>query len=543
MATVSFTAPEPGAWALDRSHYPGGTTPIIEALMEHSMERGMRRVFAELGTPADTLRARFVHGFMYTRLRPLLAPDKAVTKLPPLPILRIAARLHPAFRRRARTARRTLVERPWLAVVDRWHGELRPALVAANLRFQAVEPTALDDAALQAHADALVDHCRAQLETHFWLHGYDLGPLANYVHSCIGWGIAPVRALAALANASPSTSSPVRRLVRLRALVDASGERPTSLDDVRAVSPNAAALLDEHLREHGHHLVTRYDIDGLTLRELPGTVLASILDAHEPATIDHEGIAAELRGAVPVEQRAAFDELLSDARGVMDLRDDNGPMTYEWPAGLLRRALLAAGTRLAQRGALADPEHVFELTVAEAAHLFTGDGPTAAEAAARAVDRAERARLDPPPTLGDVELTPPLDVLPDPLPRLVAMVQTALEQLGMVGERAADGLVGAGIGTASYTGRVRRAETPEEAIDLMEPGDVLVVRATSPAFNAVLALAGAVVTADGGPLSHAAVLARELGIPAVVGASGALDLVDGSTVEVDPIAGRVRVID
>ena len=47
---------------------------------------------------------------------------------------------------------------------------------------------------------------------------------------------------------------------------------------------------------------------------------------------------------------------------------------------------------------------------------------------------------------------------------------------------------------------------------------MLVVRATSPAFNAVLAIAGAVVTAEGGPLSHAAVLARELGIPAVVGA-------------------------
>jgi rifampicin phosphotransferase len=71
---------------------------------------------------------------------------------------------------------------------------------------------------------------------------------------------------------------------------------------------------------------------------------------------------------------------------------------------------------------------------------------------------------------------------------------------------------------------------------------VLVVRATSPAFNAVLSIAGAVVTAEGGPLSHAAVLARELGIPAVVGASGALDLQDGALVEVDPRVGAVRVL-
>lgn len=114
--------------------------------------------------------------------------------------------------------------------------------------------------------------------------------------------------------------------------------------------------------------------------------------------------------------------------------------------------------------------------------------------------------------------------------------------MGMDGTVGHDPLSGAGIGDTAYVGRVRRAESPEEAMTAMEPGDVLVVRATSPAFNSVLGLAGAVVTADGGVLSHAAVLARELGIPAVVGAAGALDLPDGATVEVDPRAGRVRVV-
>jgi len=72
---------------------------------------------------------------------------------------------------------------------------------------------------------------------------------------------------------------------------------------------------------------------------------------------------------------------------------------------------------------------------------------------------------------------------------------------------------------------------------------VLVVPCTTPAFNMVLAMAGAVVTAEGGALSHAAVLARELGIPAVIGAPRALlDIPDGATVEVDPVAGVVRVL-
>jgi pyruvate,water dikinase len=76
----------------------------------------------------------------------------------------------------------------------------------------------------------------------------------------------------------------------------------------------------------------------------------------------------------------------------------------------------------------------------------------------------------------------------------------------------------------------------------MEPGDVLVVRFTTPAYNTVLSIAGAIVTATGALLSHAAVMARELGIPAVIGASGALDIPDGASVEVDPVSGLVRVL-
>ena len=75
MVDVTWEAPGPGRWELDRSHMAGGTTPIMQALQEHSMPRGMRRIFRDLGTPADTLDARFVNGFMYTRLRPLIRPE------------------------------------------------------------------------------------------------------------------------------------------------------------------------------------------------------------------------------------------------------------------------------------------------------------------------------------------------------------------------------------------------------------------------------------------------------------------------------------
>ena len=104
-------------------------------------------------------------------------------------------------------------------------------------------------------------------------------------------------------------------------------------------------------------------------------------------------------------------------------------------------------------------------------------------------------------------------------------------------------LCGTGIGREAYRGRARVAVRPEDALALMEPGDVLVATFTTPAYNTVLTVAGAVVVEEGGALCHAAVMARELDIPAVVGAAGAMSRIpDGALVEVDPVAGVVRVL-
>ena len=212
--------------------------------------------------------------------------------------------------------------------------------------------------------------------------------------------------------------------------------------------------------------------------------------------------------------------------------------------GLLRRALGEAGRRLHERGLVRDPAHVVELHRDEVTVLIgSGQGPSPTALATRAARRARDAGLEPPPTLGPPEPEPPLELLPAPLRLMVAAVGAVLSQLGMTDRERPDPLRGTGVGTAAYRGRARRASNAEEALDAMEPGDVLVVPFTTPSYNTVLGLAGAVVTSEGGPLCHAAVLARELGIPAVIGAPGALvDIPDGAEVEVDPLSGRVTVL-
>jgi len=62
----------------------------------------------------------------------------------------------------------------------------------------------------------------------------------------------------------------------------------------------------------------------------------------------------------------------------------------------------------------------------------------------------------------------------------------------------------------------------------LEPGDILVCPVTTPAWNSLFPLLGGIVTKFGGPLGHTAVMAREFGLPAVVGVRSASSQWDGS---------------
>lgn len=544
---MAFEPPGPGMWNLDRSHYPGGTTAISQWLME-GCPTGMRPAFEELGMPAQTLDVRFVDGFMYSRLRPLIAPDRAATKQPPAAILRLVTRLHPGFRKRSTTAAKALVERPWRKVVADWESTTRPGLERQNDEFAAVDERSLGDAALADHIGRLMAYIRKNFELHFYLHAFDLGPIGLLLADCDRWGLDAHEVIPALAGASPSTSRPAEIMKELRRVVAGAGAKPRTLDEVRAVLPEASKLLDEYLARRGRMMVTRYDLDGRTLEEQPDVVVGAILEgSHEMADeVRAQELAAALREKVPAAERPRFDERLAEARATMDLRDDNGPNTVELPVGLLRHALLEAGRRLVERGRIATPHDLFELEPSEVVPMVRdGRGPSSQELLARAARRSELAALTPPAVLGPTEVQPPLDVLSPAHQVLVGAVQAVLVHMGMAAEGAPvkTPLQGVGIGAKPYQGTARVAMSPEEALDSMEPGDVLVVRFTTPAFNTVLSIAGAIITTEGALLSHAAVMARELGIPAIIGAAGALtEIPDGAQVEVDPAAGQVRVL-
>lgn len=115
----------------------------------------------------------------------------------------------------------------------------------------------------------------------------------------------------------------------------------------------------------------------------------------------------------------------------------------------------------------------------------------------------------------------------------------AMEAPPPAGDDRAGEVRGVGAAPGTYAGTAR-VILDESEFDRIESGDVIVCKVTSPSWNVVCAQAGAIVTDFGGQLSHPAIIAREFGIPAVVGTQSATRTIpDGATVRVDGTAGTV----
>ena len=125
--------------------------------------------------------------------------------------------------------------------------------------------------------------------------------------------------------------------------------------------------------------------------------------------------------------------------------------------------------------------------------------------------------------LGPPMPPPDTSVLPPSIRRVMDIIVAAVSNLEADPAVASATCVGSASGRAVHRGVARVAIDPDRVLDVMEPGDVLVAPWTAPTYNAVLAIAGGIVVQEGGLLSHAAVMARELGIPAVIGCRGAMD--------------------
>jgi phosphohistidine swiveling domain-containing protein len=224
----------------------------------------------------------------------------------------------------------------------------------------------------------------------------------------------------------------------------------------------------------------------------------------------------------------AFRRLLADAQHLVPIREEQTEeLTIAWP--VMRHAVLRIGDALAERGLIAEADDVFFLTRAEALTALDGAplSPTVDVPGRRSL-RKEQARLVPPRLVG----------------RVNPMIQGVWDSFpGLIGARPSDDALVSGVPASPgrATGLVRVIRGPDE-FDQLQPGEILVAPLTAPAWTPLFTRAAAVVTDVGSAAAHASIIAREYGIPAVVGCgdatarlqTGMRVTVDGSTGNVEP---------
>ena len=260
-----------------------------------------------------------------------------------------------------------------------------------------------------------------------------------------------------------------------------------------------------------------------------------------------EAAIARARAALQGADRAHFDHVLGVAQRVHPIREENVLYTQSLPFGLVRRVLLEIGRRLVVARALRRADDVVYLDVAEFGPALE-DRLTGESAAARVARRqAERrwVRVNPGPAFHGPAPVPPPSTrgLPAAMQRLLGafLWEMTLEEAGAPPESSDGALAGVGASPGRVTGRVRVIRHEVELFRL-EPGEVLVCPSTHSSWSVAFARAAALVTDHGGMLAHPAIVAREYGIPAVVGTGVATSaLVDGQTVTVDGTTGHVEI--
>jgi phosphohistidine swiveling domain-containing protein len=215
---------------------------------------------------------------------------------------------------------------------------------------------------------------------------------------------------------------------------------------------------------------------------------------------------------------------------------DDAVFHFQRVLALLRAAFLAQGNRLADAAVLAAAEDVFYLDWGE---IWTAVGDQRELVETRRAIRDGQKRLSPPPII-----PPPGDPswATDQMMKMMPAEMRA--QMMERGQQLRDGrrvVVGTPASPGVAKGIARVVAGPED-FGRFKPGDVLVAHATSPIWTPLLAIAAAAVTEVGGPFAHAAIVAREFGIPLVDGALDATKVIaDGTPVVVNGSTGVVEL--
>ncbi|MCC7541165.1 MAG: hypothetical protein IT379_33410 [Deltaproteobacteria bacterium] len=543
---IPLEVPE-GDWQRDDHH--GVLSPLGWAWFQ-PYPKAMAAKMREIGMPIKAMETRLVAGQLYMRM----VMEGGDGKPPPRWVLWLVTRLLPSMRKANRQAAELLDRETYMEQVDRWERELRPDLRRAIDALFVEDPSTLsDDELLGRIADAMALSARGLTE-HASLHGpplFSVGKLRLFVEDHLGWSTEQTFGL--VNGSSSATTAMHREIERIvhahRDELEDVNETPRTFASLAARCPRLAASLADWIA-HNRLRMLHYDPKHATIGERPDVVLA-VLDAvvesgrtatarDVPAEAREDALMREAKERLSAEKLAELERLVAAARRAYGLRDENGIETVSRPAGLLRHFVLELGRRIEDR--IGEKEHAVYLHPEEHAPALRGEIRDLGARIARRRGQESWALAHRGPRLYGKKPAgpPPFDAFPDGLARVIRIFSWMEHIEATPDPKPGDEVLrGVGIGSRIVTARARVLDRPE-ALAAVRHGEVVVCRITSPEWSIGLGRVGAIVTDEGGMLSHPAIIAREHGIPAVLGTELATRrLKTGDLVRVDPVEGTV----
>ena len=529
-------------WAQDRLHYPDPVTPLEFSLIEEAVDAGISAAARSYGV-ALTVLDRHINSYLYVAI---VADDSNDTE---------AAVLESATKLREAMAR---METNWQEV---WLPEIQRHLAF----WQEFALTAATPAELLTHLTASWSRLQRVWEIHFLLFLPSMLAISQFadLYAELWEDAGTLEAYSLLGGFASKTIESAEDLWRLSREALASPAlclllmqtEPNAIMTTLAASKEGQTFLvklNAYLQEHG------YRGDKLSLHypfwvEEPTPVLKNLRDyMAQPARdfgAERAKMAAQREESVaharrhlqyyPRPVRTEFDFLLAAAQAGMRLKEDHGYWIDYKSSYYVRQLFLECGRRLVAAGVLSGADDVFYLSLAELKTLL---GPKAGGLSSTwqpAIDQRKRmaerfANVQPPVHLGTVPTDAPPD---DPISRMFLKIEGSGPR-----ESENDGELWGSAGAPGVVrGPVKILRVLGDAVKL-QPGDILVAESTAPPWTPLFASVAGVITDSGGALSHSAVIAREYGIPAVVGAGTATRrLADGQMVEVNGHLGVVRM--
>src|SRR5258706_3260515 len=529
-----------GFWSWDKMHAPRPISPLAGDLVVPTLGAGFTEAQGEFAAPL-AMQAKLVNYYMYASFYPVDLGDETEED---------------RWTRYIESLKRMVPK-----VGDLWENEWKPSILPTLTKGKTADYTTLNDDEILATLDEQV----AGIHYRWMIHGrinFILIATSDFVdyYAELFSPEDPTEAYQLLQGFHTRSVDASVGLWKLSRLVR---ESPVVLQVFEQLEPKAIvhalegsaegkaflAELRSYLDEYGWRSDAVYDIGDITWREEPSAPLGALQgyialgDHANPELLFQKAVTrreelmktARARLADEPKNLQKFNALYEAAKYNLPVTEDHAFYIDQVGIAIFRRFVLELGRRLADRGVIESQDDVFMLHKEELVDAIRSGGDRQATAAQRKAEMAAWAKVVPPTVLG---VPPP----PGPHPFVAALLVKLLGLADPVEpNRDPDVINGVGASPGTVQGPARVVRSLAEASKL-QPGDIMVCEMTLPPWVPLFSTVSAVVADTGGVLSHCAIVAREMGLPAVVGTQvGTVLIKDGMIVTVDGAKGIVRI--